>query len=79
MSIAKCDPEVRYAAEASRTLDFAPARTRILFGTRETLRKWYRRATIRPQLARLKDRQLTDIGLTRAEAEHEAAKPFWRA
>ncbi|MEQ8655558.1 MAG: DUF1127 domain-containing protein [Kiloniellales bacterium] len=79
MSIAKCDPVVRYAAEGSGNLDFAPARTRIFFGARETVRQWYRRATIRPQLARLKDRQLNDIGLTRAEAEYEAAKPFWRA
>jgi uncharacterized protein YjiS (DUF1127 family) len=39
---------------------------------------WRRRAGQRDDLRRLTDRQLDDIGLTRAEAEREAAKPFWR-
>ena len=32
----------------------------------------------RNALARLDDDMLKDIGLTRAEAEEEAAKPFWK-
>jgi len=39
---------------------------------------WRRRAGKRDDLRRLTDRQLDDIGLSRAEAEREAAKPFWR-
>ena len=32
----------------------------------------------RRALARLNDRLLADIGLSRADAEHEAAKPAWK-
>ena len=44
----------------------------------ETLREWRRRARDRAQLARLDDRMLRDIGLTPADAEFLANKPFWR-
>lgn len=40
------------------------------------------RAIYRAELRRLlatADHLLADIGLTRGEAAHEAAKPFWRA
>lgn len=43
-----------------------------------TLREWRRRARDRGQLARLDDRLLRDIGLTRADAEFLSNKPFWR-
>jgi uncharacterized protein YjiS (DUF1127 family) len=43
-----------------------------------TLRTWRRRMRERDQLGRLDDRMLTDIGLTRADAEYFASKPFWR-
>ena len=43
-----------------------------------TLRTWRRRIRERDQLARLDDRMLSDIGMTRAEAEFLANKPFWR-
>ena len=43
-----------------------------------TLRQWWRRARERRQLARFDDRDLRDIGLTRADAAGELAKPFWR-
>jgi len=33
----------------------------------------------RKALAALDDNMLEDIGITRAEAEKEAAKPFWRS
>lgn len=46
---------------------------------RSTLALWRDRARQRRCLARLDDRLLRDIGLTRRDAEHEAAKPFWRA
>ena len=43
-----------------------------------TLREWHRRSRERAELAALDDRTLKDIGLTRADAEFLADKPFWR-
>jgi uncharacterized protein YjiS (DUF1127 family) len=43
-----------------------------------TLREWRRRIRGRQELARLDDRMLKDIGLTHAEREFLANKPFWR-
>ncbi len=40
---------------------------------------WVQRATHRNQLSMLDDRLLHDIGLTRADADKEAKKPFWKA
>jgi uncharacterized protein YjiS (DUF1127 family) len=37
----------------------------------------YRRQRQRHDLATLDDRLLRDIGLSRADAEHESRKPFW--
>jgi len=39
---------------------------------------WQYRAHERAHLMALDDRMLRDIGLARADVEHEAAKPFWR-
>lgn len=39
---------------------------------------WIQRYRQRRALARLDERLLRDIGVTRAEAAAEAAKPFWR-
>jgi len=41
------------------------------------LREWRRRRRSRASLSRLDDRMLRDIGVTYAEAEREANKPFW--
>ncbi len=43
------------------------------------LRLWLRRSADRRALAGLDARDLRDIGMTRADAQHEAAKPFWRS
>ena len=40
---------------------------------------WDERARQRRALARLDDRLLGDIGLSRADAAWEGGKPFWRA
>jgi uncharacterized protein YjiS (DUF1127 family) len=42
------------------------------------LREWRRRKNGRLELARLDERMLRDIGLTRFDAEYEINKPFWR-
>src|SRR5215472_13613063 len=49
-----------------------------LSGVRAVLREWRRRKNGRLKLARLDERMLRDIGLTRADAEYEMNKPFWR-
>jgi len=43
-----------------------------------TLREWRRRAQNRRELAMLSDLMLHDIGITRADAEFLASKPFWK-
>jgi uncharacterized protein YjiS (DUF1127 family) len=45
---------------------------------RAALREWRQRKNGRLELARLDERMLRDIGLTRFDAEHEINKPFWR-
>jgi uncharacterized protein YjiS (DUF1127 family) len=49
-----------------------------LSGVRAALREWRRRRNGRLELARLDERMLRDIGLTRVDAEYEINKPFWR-
>jgi uncharacterized protein YjiS (DUF1127 family) len=44
-----------------------------------SLLAWYDRARQRRALLGLSDRQLQDIGISRAEADGEGDKPFWRA
>ena len=43
-----------------------------------TLLTWQTRTTERNHLAGLDNRLLADMGMTRADAAFEAAKPFWR-
>ena len=45
----------------------------------DVLYEWQRRASDRHHLRELSDHMLKDIGLSRADAEGEAAKPFWTA
>jgi len=49
--------------------------------TRSTIKKlnlWIQRYRSRQQLASLDDRILSDIGISRYDANHEASKPFWK-
>lgn len=43
------------------------------------LREWHRRSRDRDHIAHFDERMLRDIGLTRADADRLANKPFWRA
>jgi len=45
----------------------------------ETLSRWQRRSEARQRLRQLDDRMLADVGLSRADVEGEARKPFWTA
>jgi len=40
---------------------------------------WRKRAQERAELARLSGRDLRDMGITPAQADFEANKPFWQA
>ena len=42
------------------------------------LREWRQRSRERAELARLDERMLRDIGITRGDVWHEINKPFWR-
>lgn len=42
------------------------------------LKSWYQNWRTRRELAGLSDYLLKDIGITRAEAEQEFSKPFWK-
>ncbi len=43
-----------------------------------TIGLWVRRTRERDQLARMNDRLLADIGITRADALLLSSKPFWK-
>jgi uncharacterized protein YjiS (DUF1127 family) len=55
-----------------------PAPGRPLARIITSLREWHRRSRDREKIATFDDRMLSDIGLTRAEAEFLSHKPFWR-
>ena len=42
------------------------------------LHRWRRRSRDRRELARLDHRALRDLGLSAAQVQYEASKPFWR-
>ena len=44
----------------------------------DRLATWQRRASERRHVMRLDDRLLADMGLSRADVEHEYRTPFWR-
>jgi len=44
----------------------------------DRLLSWYDRAHERAHLRSLDDHMLKDIGISRADVEVEASKPFWR-
>ena len=68
---ARIPQETRWQASAHRLSGFLSA-------VRAALREWRRRKNGRLELARLNERMLRDIGLTRIDAEYEINKPFWR-
>ena len=51
----------------------------ILIRLFDTLTEWQERATQRRRLGMLDNQMLADIGVDRAAAAVEAAKPFWRS
>lgn len=55
-----------------------PRRRSAIAGALALLRRWQRRMRERAELARLDERTLRDIGVTRAEALALIDKPFWK-
>ena len=55
-----------------------PFRFHFLKRVLEQIAIWRRRSVERDQLARLDDRELRDIGLSRSLIYWELSKPFWR-
>ena len=68
---ADCPPVSRQQA----ALDALGDTTQWVFAS---LREWRRRSRERHELARLDERMLRDIGLSHAQREFLANKPFWR-
>ncbi|MDJ1160155.1 DUF1127 domain-containing protein [Chelatococcus sp. SYSU_G07232] len=52
---------------------------RALLSLLDTLDTWATRVAQRRALERLDGHMLHDLGLSRADVEREAGKPFWRA
>ena len=51
----------------------------LIVNATDTVLDWQDRARQRHRLGEMDDHLLRDIGLSRADLEHEVAKPFWRA
>lgn len=64
--------------EQPARFDFARGFYLAAKGAGDALAAWRERSRTRAQLARLDDRMLKDIGLSRSDAGLEARKPFWR-
>jgi uncharacterized protein YjiS (DUF1127 family) len=71
-------PEAAAPATASAALLLRRVARRALAAGIERLLLWHELARQRRQLEMMDDRMLKDIGLTRADVESEAQKPFWR-
>ncbi len=66
------------AAPRGATPGAGPIASGRFAGVFNRLLLWQERASQRQALSSLDDRMLRDIGVTRAEAERESGKPFWR-
>lgn len=64
-----------YIAQSSMTNSQLSARFQRLGAL---LRQWRQRSREREQLARLSERDLHDLGLSRGTVYAEVRKPFWR-
>jgi uncharacterized protein YjiS (DUF1127 family) len=55
-----------------------PRATALLRTVAETLTLWLERVKSRRAFPALSERELSDLGLSRWDFEHELRKPFWR-
>jgi uncharacterized protein YjiS (DUF1127 family) len=68
-----------YSSQTSLLEAYAQWAQDVFAAFRLQMRAWERRARARNELITLCDRDLRDVGLTRAEAAAEVRKSFWRA
>ena len=52
--------------------------TELLESIEPLYRRWVDRARQRTEVARMSDREIHDIGVSRAQLWREVTKPFWR-
>ena len=79
MSNARCEAfETPVAAYRGPQTGLLGTLVRAASAVAETFCLWQERAAQRAHLAGLEGHILKDIGIGRAEADREAAKPFWR-
>ena len=74
MAMATCEHGVSTAYGSERTSG------RLVTGLGDILAmvaRWAERSAQRRHLLELEDYLLRDMGVTRADVEHEASKPFW--
>ena len=71
---------LRTATHSTSTLDISlKGLSALIVSVTDTVLDWQERARQRHRLGQMDDHLLRDIGLSRADLEHESAKPFWRA
>ncbi len=80
MANVQCSAQQRPSVDAPFVTagGFVTRLSRLPFTVLETLLTWQERDRQRRHLASLDDRMLRDMGISRADAEREAAVPFWR-
>jgi uncharacterized protein YjiS (DUF1127 family) len=66
------------AVKANVLRSIAGAAARALWGMLDILLTWQDNARQRHELLALDDYMLKDIGISRAQADLEGSKPFWR-
>jgi uncharacterized protein YjiS (DUF1127 family) len=71
---------LRIRARPARRLDISlKGLNTMIVSAMDTVLDWQDRARQRHNLLEMDDHLLRDIGLSRADLENEATKPFWRA
>jgi uncharacterized protein YjiS (DUF1127 family) len=70
---------ISFKSAPTVSLASATESTGLIAQFRETLGLWLQRARERAELAQCDDRDLLDMGVSRATAFAEVRKPFWRA
>lgn len=79
-TLARNEFALRYwAVPSCATTDVARTSRSLLAAAVCLFRVWVQRHTTRAHLRRLDAHLLDDIGISIADAENEARKPFWRA
>jgi len=77
-SAAMCNGTSGYASGIA-TVEFAKSIAGLPKAFFGTVALWQKRAQDRQHLRALDSHLLTDMGLTRASAQLESSKPFWRS